>query len=170
MKRFPVWTVFLAFISIASVSFSQTSTFILIRHAEKDTSAAGSTMMTADPPLSQQGFARAQNLPDQLKAFTPTAIYSTNYTRTKTTVMPLATKFHLETRLYDPKKLEDFAKDLLQMKNATVVIAGHSNTTPQLANLLIGEKKYSNLPDDVYNQYWIVTVTDGKAEAKIITY
>ncbi|MES2005938.1 MAG: phosphoglycerate mutase family protein [Bacteroidota bacterium] len=149
---------------------AQTTTYILLRHAEKDTSAAGSTMMKADPPLTKEGEARARNLPDLLKAYTPDMIYSTNYIRTKSTVTPLAKKFNKEIQLYDPKNLASFAEMLLQQKGKTIVVAGHSNSTPQLVNLLLKENKYPNLDESIYNQFWIVTVTDGRAEAKVITY
>ena len=150
--------------------YAQTSTYILLRHAEKDTSGIGSTMMKADPPLAKEGEQRALRLPEVLKAYTPDAIYSTNYTRTKTTVASLAKKFNKEIELYDPKTLAVFSEQLLQQKGKTIVIVGHSNTTPALVNLLIKENKYATLDESVYNQLWIVTVTDGKGAAKVVTY
>ncbi|BFG69473.1 phosphoglycerate mutase family protein [Sediminibacterium sp. KACHI17] len=149
---------------------AQTSTFILMRHAEKDTTAQGSTMMQADPPLSADGVKRAARIPDVLKAFQPDAIYSTNFTRTKSTVTPLASKSGKEIQIYDHRNLRGFAEELLKMQGKTVVVAGHSNSTPMLVNLLLKENKYPNLDESVYDTYWIVTVTDGKAEAKIMKY
>lgn len=149
---------------------AQTNTYILLRHAEKDTSAAGSTMMKADPPLTQQGLARAEKLLTVLATYSPDAIYSTNYTRTKSTVIPLSKKFNKDIKIYEPKELAIFAEKLLQEKGKTIIVAGHSNTTPQLVNLLIKEKKYANLDESVYNQLWIVTVHDGKAEARVLEY
>ena len=149
---------------------AQTSTYILLRHAEKDTSTAGSTMMRADPPLTKEGEQRAQKLLEVLKTYTPDAIYSTNYVRTKNTVTPLAKKFNKEIQTYDPRNLAAMADQLLQQKGKTIVVAGHSNTTPSLVNLLIKENTYPNLDESVYNQLWIVTVTDGKAVAKVVTY
>ncbi len=149
----------------------QTATYILLRHAEKDTSMAGSTTMTADPPLAPRGEIRAQNLLKVLEAYQPDAIYSTNYTRTKSTVTPLAKKFNKEIQLYDPKLLPAFAEQLLQIRGKTIVVAGHSNTTPVLVNLLIKEAgKYPNLNDSDYSHLWIVTITDGKAVAKMVAY
>ncbi len=151
-------------------AFAQTSTYILLRHAEKDTSAAGSTMMKADPPLTQQGLARAEKLLTVLAAYSPDAIYSTNYTRTKSTVTPLSKKFNKEIQVYEPKDLVIFSEKLLQEKGKTIIVAGHSNTTPQLVNLLIKEKKYANLDESVYNQLWIVTVSEGKGVARVVEY
>lgn len=149
---------------------AQITTYILLRHAEKDTSAPGAAMMKADPPLSPEGEKRAQKLPEVLKAYNPDAVYSTNYARTKNTVALLAKMFNKEIQLYDPKNLPLFAEMLLKEKGKTIIVAGHSNTTPQLVNLLIGEKRYPDLPDSVYNRLWIVTLNNGKPEARIVTY
>jgi 2,3-bisphosphoglycerate-dependent phosphoglycerate mutase len=149
---------------------AQTTTIILLRHAEKDTSAAGSTMMRANPALSKEGEARAARLPEVLKAYKPDLIYSTDYTRTKATVAPLANKFGKEIQLYDPRNLADLADKLRGMDGKTVIVVGHSNTTPFLANILIRDEKYQNMDESVYNQYWVITIKDGKAEAKQLTY
>lgn len=168
MKKYTV--LFVICLGLGVNALAQSSTYILLRHAEKDTSAAGSTMMKADPPLTQQGRERAEKLLTVLAAYTPDAIYATNFDRTRSTVMPLAKKFNKEIQLYDPKELVGFSEKLLQEKGKTIVVAGHSNTTPQLVNLLIKEKKYANLDERVYNQLWIVTVTEGKGEAKVVEY
>lgn len=163
--------VFLSFLVLTAINGdAQTSTFILMRHAEKDTSAQGSTMMQADPKLSPEGEARAARVPEALKAFSPDAIYSTNFIRTKSTVTPLAKKTGKEIQVYDHRNLKGFAEELLKMEGKTVVVAGHSNSTPMLVNLLLKENKFPNLDESVYDTYWIVTVKDGKAEAKQMKY
>lgn len=153
-----------------NITQAQTTTIILLRHSEKDTSAAGSTMMKADPPLSKAGEQRAANLPEVLKAYRPDMIYSTNYIRTKATVTPLAQKFNKEIQVYDPRNLPALEEQIRQMTGKTIIVAGHSNTTPSLVNLLIKENKYPNLDESVYTKLWIVTIIDGKAEVKEIMY
>jgi phosphohistidine phosphatase SixA len=152
------------------VAAAQTRTFILVRHAEKDTTATGATAMTADPPLTQQGQQRAQNLIKALKKYTPNAIYSTNFTRTKATVTPLAQKFKQEVVVYNYKDLKAFATTLLNGSQQVVVVAGHTNSTPALANLLLGQEKYPALDESVYNKIFIVTISNGKATAEVIEY
>jgi 2,3-bisphosphoglycerate-dependent phosphoglycerate mutase len=149
---------------------AQATTIILLRHAEKDTSTAGSASMQANPPLSKEGEQRALRLTEVLKDYSPDLIWSTDYTRTKSTVAHLAKKFNKEIQVYNPREMAAFADQLLQQQGKTIVVAGHSNTTPSLVNLLIKEKKYPNLDESVYNQLWIVTVKDGKAEARVVTY
>ncbi len=151
-------------------SFAQTSTYVLFRHAEKDTSVQGSSQMNADPPLSRLGEQRALSLPEVLKMYKPDAIFSTNYTRTKSTVKPLSLKWGKEIQLYDPKNLASFAEQLLAEKGKTILVAGHSNTTPALANLLIKQNTYQSLEESVYNQIWVIVIKDGKAETNIIKY
>lgn len=163
--------VFLSFLVLSVINGeAQTSTFILMRHAEKDTSAQGSTMMQADPKLNTAGESRAARIPEVLKAYTPDAIYSTNFIRTKSTVTPLAKKAGKEIQVYDHKNLKGFAEELLKMEGKTVVVAGHSNSTPALVNLLLKENKFPSLDESVYDTYWIVTVKEGKAEARQMKY
>ncbi len=149
---------------------AQTTTFILLRHAEKDTSSYGSMMMNADPPLSKAGELRAERLINVLAAFKPDIIYSTNYKRTKATAAPLAAQSGKEIQLYDPKKLPLFADSLLLVKGKTIVVVGHSNTTPALVDLLIKENKYAALDDAEYGTYWIVTLQNGKAIEEVRKY
>ncbi len=168
MKKVYILTAICLLISVLTTA--QTTTIILLRHAEKDTSVAGSTTMKADPPLSPQGLQRAARLPEVLKAYRPDSIYSTNYIRTRSTVMSLSQKFKLDIQLYDLKNLQAFAEKLMQLQGKTIVVAGHSNTTPALVNLLLKENKYPNLDDSVYDRIWIVTIINGKATEKLITY
>lgn len=168
MKK--VTLLFAIIIASASIAFAQTSTYVLLRHAEKDTSAKGSTMMTADPALSKEGEQRAMHLIEALKKYTPDIIYSTNYVRTKSTVTPLAKKFDKQIVVYSPKDLKAFAEELLLQKGKTIVVAGHSNTTPALVNQLIKEEKYKALDESIYNQIFIVTVDGDKTDVKILTY
>ncbi len=145
-------------------NYSQT-TIILLRHAEKDTAVQGSTAMTANPPLSQAGKERAKRLVSILEKYPIDEIYSTDYTRTKETITPFANKINKSVQLYDPKTLNAFAEQL-RNANKTIVVIGHSNTTPALVNLLLKENKFKPLDDNEYGTYWIVKIKDEKAEAE----
>jgi 2,3-bisphosphoglycerate-dependent phosphoglycerate mutase len=170
-KILPIILSALLFAGIHTVQAqSKTTTIIVLRHAEKDTSKAGSQMMQADPFLSESGKARAQNLVTALKEFTPTAVYSTNYNRTKYTVAPLADKLKLEVQLYDPKNQQALADKIKTMEGQTIVVVGHSNTAPRLVNLLAGTEKYKDLDDSVYDQIYIVRITDGVATVETRKY
>jgi 2,3-bisphosphoglycerate-dependent phosphoglycerate mutase len=150
---------------------SKTTTIILLRHAEKDTSAAGSKMMQADPPLFKEGKTRAENLILALNDYKPDAIYSTNYNRTRSTVEPLAQKYKIEIGSYDPRNQKALAEQLKSMNGKTIVVVGHSNTIPRLVNLIIdAEGKYPDMDDSVYNKLYIVKITEGSATVEIKQY
>ncbi len=169
-----LYTLLAGFFVLAGLSHtnaqSSTTTYILVRHAEKDTSKAGSTMMQSDPELSPEGKKRAEKLITALKDYKADAVYSTNFIRTKSTVLPFATERHMDIQVYDARNLKGFAEELKALKGKTVVVAGHSNTIPLLANLLIGQNKYQPLDESVYNKIFIVRVTDGVPTCEIIEY
>ena len=129
-------------------------------------------MMQADPPLNTKGQERAASLIQKFKKYKISKIYSTNYNRTKSTVLPLAKDIGLLINDYDPRQLKAFADELILPENnsKTILIVGHSNTSPKLVNLLLGKDVYEDLDDSVYNQYWIVKIKGQRKRAKVIVY
>jgi 2,3-bisphosphoglycerate-dependent phosphoglycerate mutase len=127
-----------------STAFAQT-TFILVRHAEKE--ATGT-----DPGLTKEGEERAESLVKLLEKQNIDAIYSTNFNRTKNTIKPLAESKGLEVQLYEKQP------DITRLKG-TVVICGHSNTIPALANLLIGKEQFETFDDKDFGN--ILIIKDG---------
>jgi 2,3-bisphosphoglycerate-dependent phosphoglycerate mutase len=163
---------FITLLLFTSVLNAQKQRFIILRHAEKDTTVAGSQMMQADPPLNEKGKERAQSLIRKFKKYKISKIYSTNYNRTKSTVLPLATAIELSINNYDPKQLNTLAEELNSPVNhsKTILIVGHSNTSPRLVNILLGKNTYKDLDDSVYNQYWIVRLNGQRKHAKVLFY
>lgn len=102
----------------------------LVRHAEKAQTA------TADPELSACGQLQAKALATLLEHLQLPQIFHTPYQRTTMTAAALL-KQDRQLQPYDPTKLAEFSRQLLQAKQSAVVV-GHSNTTPQLAALLSG--------------------------------
>ncbi len=156
----------------ASTLNAQKQRFIILRHAEKDTSVAGSQMMQADPPLNLKGQERAKSLIRKFKKYKISKIYSTNYNRTKSTALPLANANGLSINHYDPKQLSALADELKNAANhsKTILIVGHSNTSPRLVNILLGKDLYKDLDESVYNQYWIVKINGQRKHAKVVIY
>lgn len=151
---------------------AQKQRFIILRHAEKETTVAGSQMMQADPLLNTKGQERAQSIIRKFKKYKISKIYSTNYNRTKSTVLPLANSIGLSINNYDPKQLKSFANELKAQANEskTILIVGHSNTSPRLVNMLLGKDEYKDLDESVYNQYWLVKINGQHKRAKVIFY
>jgi len=133
------------------------TTLFLVRHAEK----AGTVW--EDPPLTPAGAARADELAYILKYVKLDAIYSTPFERTKQTVLTTAKEKGLEVKLYKPND-KDFLENVLQeFSGGTVLIVGHSNTIPRLANELAGQPDFRDLDDATYDNLFITSVpAEGK--------
>ena len=147
-------------------------TIVLLRHAEKDISP---TADKVNPDLTPEGKQRAQNLVKKIKKYKPTAIFSSDYIRTKSTVAPLAEKRKLTVQIYDPRKLNELADMIMEGKYKSVVVVGHNNTTPALANLLIKQEKYPALLETEYSKIWIIKIKKNdkkpnKIEDEVIEY
>lgn len=143
-----------------------TTTFYFTRHAEKDNDG------TKDPNLSAAGKQRAANLATQLKDKNIQAIYSTNYKRTRQTAQPLADALGLEVQIYDPNNLTTLKNSLLEKhKNGSVLIVGHSNTTPSLVNAFMETDKYAPLNDaNEFDKIFKVEIKkDGFKTSEMIT-
>jgi broad specificity phosphatase PhoE len=132
----------------------QVTTFILVRHAEKV--ADGSK----DPELSEVGKARALRLANMLKKQSIAAIYSTNYKRTMNTVKPLAEQLGQTILQYEPFKDDEIVKMASEHKGKTVLIVGHSNNIPWIANTLLGKKEFGDYDESYYENVLIVNVIE----------
>ncbi|WP_281988005.1 SixA phosphatase family protein [Aquimarina aggregata] len=152
---------FLSVFFICIISFAQdqktSTTYFLVRHAEKDLSDP----KNRNPKLTEEGVLRAHNWAKILKDTKIDMVFSTDYFRTKETAKPIADSQNLEVKLYDPRNLynEDFQQ---QTKGKTVVIVGHSNTTPTFANKIIGNDKYASIDEKIYGKLFIISIKDDK--------
>lgn len=140
------------------------TTFILVRHAEK---AGGE-----DPDLTEEGKARARRLANRLSSTPITAVYSTDTRRTQATAAPTATAKSLIVKDYSPGNLASFAEKLKQThQGESVLIVGHSNTTPDLANYLSGGNKAPRISEGDYGNIITVSIpSSGKARLKTARY
>ena len=138
-----------------------TSVYYFIRHAEKDRSDS----TNKNPSLTLQGLERANKWALFFKDKNIAAVYSTNYKRTQQTALPIAKEQNLEIISYTAKELIS-EKFIANNKGKNIVIVGHSNTTPELVNRLLGEKKYEDIADSENNNVFIVTFKKNKTTAK----
>ena len=137
------------------------TTLILVRHAEKVKDGSN------DPILTPEGEARADELMYILKHVELSAIYSTPYKRTKQTVLPTAKDKNLEIQNYKPGDKDFLEKVLNSNSGKTVLIVGHSNTIPTLANELAGQKDYNDLNDATYDNLFFAQI-HSNGQTKII--
>ncbi len=160
MKR-----LFLLIICVGAISscFSQNAitTFILVRHAEK--MADGSK----DPELSEAGKKRSEALASLLAQTKVHAIYSTKFKRTEMTAAPFAKTSSLPIQNYDGAKMEEIDAMLQKHAGGTVLVVGHSNTTPAIINYLTGKSDYKNFDDSDYGNLVIVSVIEKGKQVKV---
>jgi 2,3-bisphosphoglycerate-dependent phosphoglycerate mutase len=136
-------------------------TFILLRHAEKANDG------TKDPDLTEAGKKRAEALVGLFHNTKIDAIYSTNFKRTQHTISPLAQAHALSILSYDAGKMEEVDAMLSKFQGGTIVVCGHSNTTPAIVNYLTGNKdEFKNFDDADYGNIVVVSVVK-KGEAKV---
>lgn len=145
------------------IAESDSTTLIFVRHAEKTDSES------KDPELSPEGLVRANLLAEILSSeYTIGAIYSTPYKRTMMTAGPLSDSLGLKIKEYgfdDPVTL--IQSLISEYKGKAVLIVGHSNTTPMLVNITLGEQKYQQLDESDYSNIFIIR-TQGKGKAKLM--
>ena len=155
-KLIPAFLIFFLCIpnehSIAQTD-GESFTIYLIRHSEKDILSENQL----DPPLTTCGIKRSEYLRLFFEDINIKKIYSTNYSRTIKTAMPIALSKKAHIQHYNSKNLKLFSKQLLNSKQNSIVV-GHSNTTPILAGLLTG-KDMNPFDENIYNRVYKVVIS-----------
>ncbi len=134
---------------------SDNFTLYLVRHAEKQADSK-------NPPLTQCGKERATQLATLLSTANIKSIYSTSYQRTMSTAAPLSSRQKIAIKNYNPQQLEQFSL-YLRERQENALIVGHSNTTPQLTQLL-SSQKVEKLTEKEYQTLYQVQFIEGKGQ------
>lgn len=155
VKYFLILSVFLFSINIEAQE-NETTTYYFIRHAEKDRSDSSNK----NPDLTEKGIQRAEKWSDVFENVKFDFIFSNKYNRTLQTAQPTALKQQLEIQHYSPNHLynEDFK---LKTKGKTVLVVGHSNTTPQFVNDILKEERYLEIDDNNNSNLYIVVIQNN---------
>jgi broad specificity phosphatase PhoE len=152
-----VFILFYVTLSCQDIVKQNTTTYYLIRHAEKERGP--------DPILTEKGKERAQFWAEYFKGKKLDAIYSTDTKRTIATAEPTAKEFDLMVKTYDADKMYSSSfKE--QTAGKTVLIVGHSNTTPEFVNEIIAEKRYPQIDDNEFGTVFKVTLENGKSKVE----
>lgn len=149
----------------STAAAKEATTIVIVRHAEKGTDDP------RDPSLSETGQARAKALASALENAEVSAIYSTQYKRTKETGEALAKQRKLEvtvrpvTAANAATYTESLVREILDKQaGKTVVIVGHSNTVPELVKAFSG-KVVAQLTEEEYDKlFLLVRPTSGPAK------
>ncbi len=139
----------------------KTDAIFLVRHAEKTTEKT-------DPGLTEAGKARAVALADRLEDEGITHIHSSDYIRTRDTAAPLAARLGLDVEIYNAGDLPDIAEKLKATPGRHLVV-GHSNTTPQLTELLGGDGGTPIVEATEYDRLYVVTMETGEPVKSYLT-
>jgi len=142
---------------------NEITTYYLIRHAEKNRTEN----TNKNPNLTEKGIKRAKNWSVVFKNIPFDIIYSTNYNRTKQTAEPTAKSKNLKIQYYNPRDLYN-EKFKSKTTGKTVLVVGHSNTTPQLVNKIIGNEKYTDIDDLNNSNLYIVTIINGQKTTNLL--
>jgi broad specificity phosphatase PhoE len=147
------WKAVAALVSLLSAisplaAVAASPTIYLVRHAER---SAISGRVPTDTGLSPAGEVRAQALARLLKDAGITAIYTSEYLRTRETAAPLAKLLSIQVEVIPADDQRSLVAKL-RASRGNVLVVGHSNTLPQLLRALgittritIAESDYDNL-------------------------
>ena len=149
-------------------------TVILVRHADIDLPSRSS-----DPPLNAAGRRRAEMFAHVIGPAGATSLFTSTFLRTVQTVQPLATQAGLVPQPVPTP--DEWAQQVVAgALGEVVVVAGHSNTVPEMLEALgvpppappIGEREFDNLfvaavasPGNAH----VVHLRYGKPSPKLIT-
>jgi phosphohistidine phosphatase SixA len=152
------------------------TTVFLVRHAEK------ATTPPEDPPLTEAGNSRAQQLARMLERAGIKAIYTSQFLRTKQTAAPLAKSLGITPTLVpikmspsNPREIsqqsfKDITGKILERAGDAALVVGHSNTVPEVIKML-GADEAVTIDEKEFNDLFIVTVyAKGKARVARLKY
>lgn len=157
----------LAITANADEGLRVTTTVLLVRHAERGDDP---NKPEKDPDLKKpEGENRAKKLAEVAFKADVRAIYTTNTNRTRQTVQPLAKALNLQPVIYDstPCLVSDI---ITKHKGELVLVAGHSNTVPDIIKALGGDPRCCPIDDQFDNLCIIVIFEAGKAEVIRLKY
>ena len=147
-------------------------TVFLVRHAEREDEPR------QDPPLTTAGVARSQALARLLSSAGVKAIFTSQFTRTKQTAVPLAAKlgltstpFTLKLNPSNPRQIAEestaeVTNKILERAGQSVLVVGHSNSIPDVIKMLGGDI-VPTIDERKFDDLFIVTVY-AKGKAKVV--
>jgi broad specificity phosphatase PhoE len=144
---------------------------VVVRHAEK---AADDPR---DPTLSAEGQARAERLAVALRGLKLGAVYTTQYPRTRLTAAPAAKACGVEVTVREANAANNatYARDLANEirqgpPGQAVLVVGHSNTVPELVQVLTGATP-EPMADTEFDRIYVVSLpADGPARVVVLRY
>ncbi|QYJ85465.1 histidine phosphatase family protein [Shewanella mesophila] len=155
----------LSYVATSTAQDSVTKTVILVRHAEK-------TIGQKDPSLTAMGRIRAKQLVTTLAKTELTLAISTQFARTKETLIPITDAQKIPLLMIPATKdinrhIEQIVEKVKQ-HDGNIIVAGHSNTIPLIIASL-GGPKIPMLSEDEYDKLFILSIPQSGAVSLIQT-
>lgn len=145
---------------------AQPSMVILVRHAEK------AAVPGDDPPLSELGIARANDLWEALRASPPSAIIGSTRQRTTLTAAAVAkaTGVVPQAISLDGGGAAHIAAvaAAVRAQRGVVLVVGHSNTVPAIIKAL-GGPTLPDICDATYSHLFVLSMTPNSAPALVMS-
>lgn len=128
-------------------------TYIFVRHGEKDLT------VKEDPPLTEEGRARAKKILNLVKDLPIYRVcYTNNMKRTEQTAEPTIQQFQCQTDKFSKTAvLPFFLSSLEAYKGKCVLVVGNTNTIPMMLNALKSNRHYDDIDEKEYDNIFIVT-------------
>ncbi len=162
--------IFLALVGLQNSATAQqeptVTKIFIVRHAEKE---AGK-----DPLLTAAGNARAGDLMRTLQNEGIQKIYVSQYRRTQNTGDSLRLQLKIDTVHYAADTVcDNLINSIMEHSDfgKTILIIGHSNTIPQIIRKLgVTDYPYGDLPDNDFDNLFVITYKKEKAKLKVMKY
>ena len=142
----------------------QTTTYYIVRHAEK-------LNETANTPLSDAGLARANVLKDTLLNKKIKYIFVSDKLRTQQTAQPTADAFDLSftTFLSTPAGTLSLIQQLQTYKSTYgILVVGHSNTVPQIIDSLMKAPQHITIGENDFDNLYVVKISKGPSVGRTL--
>ncbi len=138
----------------------------IVRHAEKQSGN--------NPLLTEGGNKRAGDLMRTLQNEGLQKIYVSQYRRTQNTGDSLRIQLKIDTVHYEADTLCDKLINAIMEHGdfgKTILIIAHSNTIPQIIRKLgVKDYPYGDIPNNEFDNLFMITYKKGKAKVKVIKY
>lgn len=151
-------------------------TVYLVRHAER------ADEPRQDPPLTEKGTMRSQELARILSNANIKAIITSQYLRTKLTAEPLAKQANVPVtsislslnpsnpRMISEQSTAEVTNKILERGGESVLVVGHSNSIPDVIKMLGGDISPA-IDEKKFDDLFVVTVyAKGKAKVAHMKY
>lgn len=140
----------------------KSSTVYLVRHAEKADDG------TSDPPLRDEGLARANTLAAMLADKGIVAIVTSTFKRTVQTAEPLAKTLGKQAAAMKDSSV-DGAVSKVRAAQGNVLVVHHSNTVPEIIEKL-GGPQIPTICESLYDRLFVLQLTAKQPQFQALQY